>query len=234
MKSNQAPGPHSGRRPGQPTIQTAQPSSGRQSGRALLLAVVALLAMLVGLVAARSMFETETEFQSASIYPQPRALAPFELIDADGAAFTDQNLQGRHSLIFFGFTNCPDICPDTLGVLADAMQKLETMRVANKPQVVFVSVDPERDGGQAMGEYVTWFHPDFRAVTGDDQALAQLTSQLGAMYVRRAPDDTGFYSVDHSGMVVIVDPQGRMIGRFTQPLDSDAVAADLFDLGRGA
>lgn len=203
-----------------------------QSGRALIIALAALAALFAGLIIARGLHEESVELQAASIYPETRVLEPFELEDATGSAFTEIDLQGRLSLLFFGFTNCPDICPDTLGVLAQAMQKLDTMRVEQMPQVVFISVDPQRDAGAAMGDYVDYFDDRFRAVTGSDDALIDLTGQVGAMFVRHGPDESGYYAVDHSGMVVIVDSEGRMIGRFPPVSDADAIAADLFALIR--
>lgn len=203
-----------------------------ESGRALVIALVAVAALLAGLIVARGMLEESVQLQAASIYPEARTLAPFELEESSGEAFTESDLQGRLSLLFFGFTNCPDICPDTLGVLARAMAKLETMRIDQMPQVVFISVDPQRDAGDTMQDYVEYFDPRFRAVTGDDRALADLTGQVGAMFVRHSPDESGYYAVDHSGMVVIVDAQGRMIGRFPPASDADAIAADLFALIR--
>jgi len=194
--------------------------------------LVALVAVLAGVIVARPMFSPAPEYRAASLYPQARPIEAFALQDADGEPFTEADLQGRLSLIFFGFTNCPDVCPDTLGQLASAVERLALMRVDEPPQVVFVSVDPERDGGQTMRDYVQWFDEDFRAVTGDDEALETVTRQLGALYIRQEPDESGFYSVDHSGMVVIVDAQGRMIGRFAQPIDTEAMIADLFDLVR--
>lgn len=203
-----------------------------ESGRALVIALVAVAALLAGLIVARGMLEESVQLQAASIYPEARTLAPFELEGSSGDAFTESDLQGRLSLLFFGFTNCPDICPDTLGVLARAMAKLETMRIDEMPQVVFISVDPQRDAGDTMQDYVEYFDPRFQAVTGDDRALADLTGQVGAMFVRHSPDESGYYAVDHSGMVVIVDAQGRMIGRFPPASDADAIAADLFALIR--
>ncbi len=201
-------------------------------GRALVIAVVAVAATLCALLIARGLLEDSVALQAASIYPEARTIKPFELVGPAGEPFTERDLQGNLTLVFFGFTNCPDICPDTLSVLAQAMDKLETMRVDEKPEVVFVSVDPERDAGQTMQEYVDYFDPAFKAVTGDDQALGALTGQVGAMYVRHAPDENGFYTVDHSGMIVLIDDQGRMIGRFRPASDAEDIAADLFALSR--
>lgn len=203
-----------------------------QRGSALIIALITVAALLAGLIVARGLLEESMQLQAASIYPETRTLSPFELEDATGSAFTEKDLQGRLSLMFFGFTNCPDICPDTLGVLAGAMEKLETMRVDAMPQVVFVSVDPQRDAGNTMQDYVNYFDERFRAVTGNDDALAALTGQVGAMFVRHDPDENGYYAVDHSSMIVIVDPQGKMIGRFPPASDADAMAADLFALIR--
>ncbi|MEX2499135.1 MAG: SCO family protein [Wenzhouxiangellaceae bacterium] len=202
------------------------------SGRALIIALFALAALLGGLIVARGLLEDSVQLQAASVYPETRLLEPFELSDAQGNAFTEADLQGNLTLLFFGFTNCPDICPDTLGVLAEAMDKLDAMRVESKPHVVFVSVDPGRDAGRTMQDYVAYFDPDFTAVTGDDPALNRLTSQVGAMFARNSPDENGYYAVDHSGMIVIVDDQGRMIGRFPTASSADAIAADLFALSR--
>lgn len=204
----------------------------RAAGNTLWLVLVAIVALLAGIIVARPLFDPAPQYRAASMYPQARPIEPFELHDADGNPFTEADFAGGWNLVFFGFTNCPDVCPDTLGRLATALERLEQMRVERLPRVLFVSVDPQRDDGQAMRDYVEWFDEDFRAITGDDDALMKLTRQLGALYIRQAPDDTGFYSVDHSGMVVIVDPQGRMVGRFPQPLDTEAMIADLFDMSR--
>jgi len=202
------------------------------AGRTLVIAVTAVAAMLCALLLARGLLEDSAELQAASIYPEARAIKPFELVGPDGEPFTEQDLEDNLTLLFFGFTNCPDICPDTLSVLAESMDKLETMRVEEKPRVVFVSVDPQRDGGQTMQDYVDYFDPDFKAVTGDDDALGSLTGQVGAMYVRHSPDDSGYYAVDHSGMIVLIDGEGRMFGRFPPASSAEAIAADLFALAR--
>ncbi|MGK7296962.1 MAG: SCO family protein [Candidatus Wenzhouxiangella sp. M2_3B_020] len=213
-------------------MQRLHSAPSRIAGRAIVVALVALAALLGGLIVAGGLLRDTAEFRAASIYPQPREIQPFELVAADGETFTAADLEGNLTLLFFGFTNCPDVCPDTLSVLARAMDKLETMRIDELPNVVFVSVDPERDAGEAMREYVAYFDPEFRAVTGDDEALHALTSQVGALYVRGEPDEEGYYPVDHSGMVVLIDSEGRMIGRFPPATDAESMAADLFRLSR--
>jgi protein SCO1/2 len=111
---------------------------------------------------------------------------------------------------------------------------MDALRLMNKdplPEVVFVSVDPQRDQGELLSDYVAWFDEAFTAVTGNDEQLASLTQQLGVIFVRDEADpQTGYYNVDHSAAVMIIDPEGRLYGRFGHPLDPDDVTADLFQI----
>jgi protein SCO1/2 len=204
-----------------------------QSGRIFLIIVIALAAIATGIVVSSALFERTQQLQAAKAFPEARALPDFELRTAGGEALTPEDLTGRWSLMFFGFTNCPDICPDTLAVLDAAIESLDTMGADSKPQVVFVSVDPERDDAEALGDYVRWFDEDFIGATASREQLDALTKNLGIYYSLDEPDpETGFYTVDHSASILIVDPQGRVYGRFGPPLDRQAIAADLFALAR--
>ncbi|MGY6555842.1 MAG: SCO family protein [Wenzhouxiangella sp.] len=209
--------------------QISSPS--RQSGRIFLVFIVMIIAVAAGLFASRAMIDRTQELRAATLFPTPRAISDFEMETASGDPFTLANLQGQWSLMFFGFTNCPDVCPDTLAMLAQSMEQLRLMRREELPQVVFVSVDPERDYGQLLADYVSWFDPGFVAVTGAEEQLQLLTRQLGIVYWRETPDErTGFYNVDHSAAVLIIDPEGRLHGRFGHPLVPEDVVADLFRL----
>jgi protein SCO1/2 len=204
------------------------------SGRIFLVIVIALAAIASGIVGFSVLFDRSQELRAAQAFPEARPLPDFELRTASGGTLTPSDLEGRWSLIFFGFTNCPDICPDTLAVLDSAIESLDTMGAETRPQVIFVSVDPERDDDEALGDYVRWFDEDFVGATGSRDSLDALTRQLGIYYALDEPDpDSGFYTVDHSASILIVDPQGRLYGRFAPPLDRQAIAADLFALGRG-
>ena len=204
-----------------------------QSGRIFFVIVIALAAIAGGIVVSSILFERSQELRAAQPYPEKRPLPEFELRTGAGEALTPEDLTGRWSLLFFGFTNCPDICPDTLAVLDAAIEDLDTMGANSRPRVVFVSVDPQRDDAEALADYVSWFDEDFVGATGDEAALASLTEQLGIYFALDEPDpDSGFYSVNHSASILIVDPQGRVYGRFAPPLERRAIAADLFALGR--
>ncbi len=207
------------------------PGLPRQRGRIFVVVTIMILALAAGLIAANSLMQRSSELRAAQLFPQPRQVADFELYTADGEQFSRANLEGQWNLLFFGFTNCPDVCPDTLAMLARSMNQLDMMRRESLPQVVFVSVDPDRDQDELLGEYVSWFDADFVGVTGSDPQLEALTRQLGIVYYRDDPDEqTGYYNVDHSASVLIVDPEGRLYGRFAHPLDPDEVTADLFQL----
>lgn len=212
---------------------THSPTPRAASGRIFLIVVIALAAIATGLVVSSVLFDRSQELRAARAFPEPRPMPEFELHDASGEALTSEDLQGQWSLMFFGFTNCPDICPDTLAVLGAAVDDLENMGASSKPQVVFVSVDPARDDGEALGDYVRWFDEDFIGATGSEEALESLTSELGIYFALDEPDpDSGFYTVDHSASVMIIDPQGRIYGRFAPPFDRQDIAADLFALAR--
>lgn len=206
-------------------------STSLQTGHAVVVLVVLIAAIAAGIMVSRHILDDSLELRAASVFPTPRFLNDFEMATADGQVFNQDSLKGQWTLLFFGFTNCPDICPDTLASLAQSLDGLRLMNQDPLPQVVFVSVDPDRDQGQMLADYVSWFDEAFKAVTGDDEQLNQLTRQLGVIYVRDTPDpQTGFYNVDHSAAVMIIDPEGRLFGRFGHPLNPQDVTADLFQI----
>jgi protein SCO1/2 len=132
--------------------------------------------------------------------------------------------------MFFGYTHCPDVCPSTLYDLKLVHEKLEQLTGDGAPghQVLFVSVDPERDTPEQLGQYVNYFHPDFIGVTGPQEQLAPLTMQLGIAYrIEDHEADSPQYNVDHSVSVLLTDPQGRLHGVFPAPHDADKMAGEL-------
>lgn len=200
-------------------------------GNAIVVLLVLIAAMAAGLMVSRTLLDRSLDLRAASVFPTPRLLNAFELTQPNGEVFNADSLKGQWTLMFFGFTNCPDICPDTLGSLSQSLDALRLMKPDQLPQVVFVSVDPNRDEGDLLADYVAWFDESFIAATGSDEALEAITRQLGVIYVRDTPDEqTGFYNVDHSAAVMIIDPEGRLFGRFGHPLDPELVTADLFQI----
>lgn len=151
---------------------------------------------------------------------------PFALVDGKGNAFTDADLKGKYSLIFFGFTHCPDICPLTLQVMTDAIEQAGPAGERVTP--VFVSVDPERDTVEAVGSYVGAFHPRFVGLTGTPEQV-EAAAKAYRVFFRKAPlkdnegKETGEYTVEHTGIIFLMDPEGRYLTHFS----SGAPAADM-------
>lgn len=144
-----------------------------------------------------------------------------------GGEFTHANLVGRWSFMFFGYTQCPDICPTALTLMKDVKATLATaVPPAPTFQVVFVSLDPRRDTKQLLGEYMAAFDPSFIGVSGDDAALAPLVKNLGVYYRRNDGTDTKHYTVDHSATIYLIDPRGRLAAVFSPPQDASKMAAN--------
>ena len=201
--------------------------------------LVAALAAGLGLLAAWQLFgrggETKApQLEAVTLLPQPRELPAFNLRQSDGTPLVAGELAGHWTLVFLGFTFCPDVCPTTLTELAQAQKQWEAMPESTRPRVLFVSVDPERDTPGKTGEYAHAFHPDTLAATADVPALEKFATSLGFVFMKAPganfehnPQD---YSVDHSAHIAVLDPQGRLAGLIRPPLQPQAIAADLITL----
>lgn len=162
--------------------------------------------------------------------PEPREIPGFELVDQFGRPFDNERLRGQWSLLFFGFTHCPDVCPSAL---YDLQRLSAELAEGGGPlhQVVFVSVDPERDDPDRLKDYTAYFDPDFVAVTGPHEQLLPLTRKLGIAYrIEDHAEGDQHYAVDHSASVLLMDPEGRLHGVFPAPLDVARMAAAMREL----
>ena len=167
------------------------------------------------------------EIRSATVLPDPRPLQPFQLTDSRRQPFSPEALEGRWTLLSFGYTHCPDICPSTLALLDYATRNIESADLEEKLQVVFVSIDPERDTLERLAEYVAYFNPSFLGATGEPAALHALTDQLGVLFMRVDETDSALgYVMDHSTQLVLVDPEARMHALFSSPHDPERIAVD--------
>ena len=189
--------------------------------------IIAVLATAAGIWSARLVLQrpvVEDEL-AATRFPVARAVQPFELVDHKHEVFDNTALQQRWSFLFFGYTYCPDVCPTTLSVLNSIAQRLQD--VDEDIRFVMVTVDPQRDTPERLAEYVTYFNGDFLGVTGTDEALGQLTRQLGILY-NRVESESGSenYLVDHTAAVFLFDPDGRYHAVFTPPLSAENIAGD--------
>jgi len=163
---------------------------------------------------------------SGTLLAPPRALADFSLIDNRGRSFGSANLRGHWSMMFFGYTNCPDYCPTTLTTLAALDRRLRAAGSAAPPQVIFVSVDAKRDTPERLNAFVPAFDPDFIGLTAASQpAVESLAKKWGvAVAIESAPN--GDYIVDHSEAIFVIDPGGRLAAILTGPFTVDALQND--------
>lgn len=188
----------------------------------LLVASAALCAALAGFWLARELDSSAPQLASGTWLARPRPVADFQLTDHLGQAFTTHELQGKPSLVFFGFTHCPDVCPTTLAKL---VQVRKTAAIPGL-QVLFVTVDPQRDTPTVIGRYVHAFDPNFIGITGDPKAIEKMTSAFGVAALR-VDLPGGDYTMDHSAAVFLVDAHARIVGVFTPPFDTRRFAQDL-------
>jgi protein SCO1/2 len=186
------------------------------------------------LIAVFFLFKPEQKTAAPEIHgiylSKPQYLMPFALTQTDGKPFTDQNLQGQWSLVFFGFTYCPDICPTTLAMLNAVMHELEEQHPElTKPQVVFVSVDPERDNLAQLDKYTHYFNPNFIGITGEASQLQSFSRQLGVVFdkVFTDPKHPDQYLMEHSTSIALINPQGGIQAIFTSPHQVDALTQDI-------
>jgi protein SCO1/2 len=199
--------------------------AGRVSATYLIL--IAAVAAAVGLwLGSRTFAPSAPKLAAAVMYPTPRELPDFKLQRADGSTLTKSDWNGHWTVAFFGYTNCPDVCPTTLATFKQVFAKLKADGAADKVRFDFISVDPERDTPEQLAKYVGYFDKTFVAATGSDEELTRVTRALGLVYSRE-PTGNGDYAVDHSASAVLIDPSGREVGLFRPPFDASAIAADL-------
>lgn len=159
---------------------------------------------------------------------QARNLPNFELIDHNGKSFERDDMQGKWHLLFFGYTQCPDICPGSLQALSEMLRSIDDSDVSDAIRVVFVSVDPDRDTPEVLKTYVQYFHPDFLGVTGTEPNLRHLTNAIGiSFFLDRDNADQTSYQVSHSGAAILLNPSVQYAGLFRSPQNSLAIANDL-------
>ncbi len=198
--------------------------------------LVAALAAGLGLWASTHHFGPVTAsndapaLQAVRLFEPARELPAFALAQSDGTPLEPAELQGHWTLVFLGFTHCPDICPTTLAELARAQKAWEAIPEASRPRVLFVSVDPERDTPELIGQYAHAFHKDTLAATGRLQAVEAFATSL-SMVFSKAPPPEGYpadqYTINHSATIAVLDPQGRMAGLVRPPFEPMKIAADL-------
>jgi protein SCO1 len=173
-------------------------------------------------------------FLALSLHETPRGAAgtllasaiggPFRLVDQNGKTVTDADLKGKWSLVYFGYTHCPDACPTALNDISIALDELGPQR--NEVRPVFVTVDPERDTPEVLKSYVTAFDAPILALSGTPEEIAQAAKGYRVYYAKH-PEAGGDYSMDHSSVIYVMDPQGRFTASFTHENSPEEIAERL-------
>jgi protein SCO1/2 len=194
----------------------------------LRLAVVALAATLVGVVIALAVLPGPREQVSRTLPSTGRALVggPFTLVDHTGKTVTDKDFRGRYTLIYFGFTHCPDVCPSALQVVAAALDKLGAK--AEQVVPIFITVDPERDTPEQLASYVPSFHPRLIGLTGTVEQIAAATKAY-RVYAKKVedPKSSAGFTYDHTSLIYLMDREGAYVAHFTHATSVDRIAERL-------
>lgn len=156
---------------------------------------------------------------------QPAAIGgPFQLTDQTGKAVTDKDLKGKPTLIFFGYTHCPDVCPTSLFEMSEVLRAMG--KDADKVNAVFISVDPERDTPATMKDYLSSFDPHLEGLSGDPAETARVITSY-RVYAKKVPTKDGDYTMDHTALIYLMDREGRFVSPFNLKRTPDEAAADL-------
>ncbi|MCF7980485.1 MAG: SCO family protein [Pseudomonadales bacterium] len=187
-----------------------------------VIVLLCVIALIVGLLVARVLREPELSTQQlqqlgAIVKQESHELADFSLVDHQGELFDKLRLQGKWSLIFFGYTHCPDVCPTTMATLSQLEKALRGSVAEGNIQYILASVDPERDTPEKLAEYVAHFNPDFIGVTGELDNMFEFARDLNSMFAKTPIDEGGGYLVDHSMSIAIINPVGKHHGFLMGP-----------------
>lgn len=202
----------------------------RPAQLAVLLAGIGLLALAVASWFAISIRNEPPLEISGFVTSEPRALPAFDLIDGNGADFNSRNFAGRWSFVYFGYSYCPDICPMSMLEMSKIADALADGGAAIPVAFYLVSLDPERDTPERMGEYAAYFNPDFIGLTGEPDQVGVRGPVFGKLV-----DDAGgsceqLYLVGHSSFITLLNPAGRIHAFFTGDLDGERIAAEFLQI----
>lgn len=194
--------------------------------------IIAIMALMSGLLVSQYLHRA-SKMDSSRFHGtwlgEPREIKAFNLMGTEGA-FNNASLQHRWTMMFFGFTTCPSICPTTMAELAKMTDMLEKQGVTPLPQIILVSLDPERDTVKKLHQYVTAFHPQFLGARSDDlEAVKAMANELGVAYTKVSvpgDQDKQHYNIEHTGTIMLFNPEGKLSAFFTMPHHAKLLAKD--------
>lgn len=191
-----------------------------------LIIVISVAAIGLGVMFANSIDPGHGNAPAVSglLWPNPKQLQPFTMQDHRGNPFGLDELKGNWSFLFFGYTHCPDICPITLSIMNQAYETMHAENPGKNIQVIFVSVDPQRDTQEVLHGYVNYFNREFIGLGGTPEQMHSLTQQMGIPYFYAPADESGNYNVDHSASLFLLDERARLVGIFSGQHQRDDIA----------
>lgn len=220
-----------------PELAISRPAPSRVSHRLRLASGYALL--VLGCFAAGYLLGPSADVEKdpsagleRSKLPRPQPVADFTLQDIDGSgAYTRERLLHQWTLMYFGYSHCPDVCRPTLGVLAEVARSLRAApHWTTRLELVFVSVDPARDTAARLRAYLSRSDADLVGLRGSEKQIAGLAQQLGIMHARGNPDEVGGYLVDHPATILLIDPTARLRAGFSLPHDPGRIVEQILDI----
>jgi protein SCO1 len=189
----------------------------------ITVAAIAVLAALAGVFVARTVSRPAVPtLESGTSLPQPKQLADFDLVDTQGRAASPTSLRGHPTLVFFGFTHCPDVCPTTLALLTSVQKQVALPGL----KIALISVDPQRDTPRQLGNYLSSFGGDLIGLTGTAPEIVKASKSFGVA-ASRVELPGGGYTMDHSATVFALDSDANIVAVFTPPFNSTALTRDV-------
>jgi len=200
----------------------------------ILFVAVAIIAIAIGIYTQTGLRQSDKpiDLNKIILLPQSKPIGNVAFMDHNGETFSEQSLLGKWSIVFFGFTNCPDICPTTLQTLSQVKAKLEAKNAWLPYQVIMVSVDPERDLIDKLKSYVPWFDKEFIGLAGELEYTREFAKRLGILFFKSNEQSASIYEVDHSASLILINPEGQYAGVITAPHRIDEIEADLLVLAK--
>lgn len=192
----------------------------------------AIIALAAGLLAMQLNKKPTTppKLINATLLLPPKLIQPTGLIDHNNQPFGLQQMQGHWSFVFFGYTNCPDVCPATMFQFKKIANMLDAYpKVKVNTRFMLVSIDPERDNASHLKEYVQYYHPDFIGITGNDKDIYTFSRQMGVIYQRQKPEEKSEpdnYLVDHSSAILMLNPEGQLQVVYSAPHEAEKILQD--------
>jgi len=196
-----------------------------------LIIVLMIFGIAIGIYTTPNFQENSAdEYMEGVFWPNPKQIGQFQTIDHLGENFGVEQLKGKWSILFFGYTYCPDVCPITMSIMSDVQARLEQDGIVDDTQLLFVTVDPLRDTADRLATYINHFDNRILGLGGTKQQVDSLVSQIGVVYLHGIPNKDGYYLVDHTASLFLIDPDARLVSIFSTPHDAETISTRFFEI----